>query len=140
MNVIYENGWYELETDGIYNFRWSSPNSKIKIDTQLISKFISLQIGSPLENKLTVKTSKYQRDLYIKVGWHDYTIEFDDCIEFFSKPMDLQDDRKLSFMLGNLNLSYCNYVNFSPTSAQLLVYSSQAYRLSSLGYGTGASH
>ena len=105
MNVIYENGWYELETDGIHNFRWSSPNSKIKIDTQLISKSISLQIGSPLENKLTVKTSKYQRDLYIKVGWHDYTIEFDDCIEFFSKPMDLQDDRKLSFMLGNLNLS-----------------------------------
>jgi len=77
-NIELINGWFDIENDGIRDFRWSSTDSTflIKNVSSTKSRFIELIIGSPDECILGV-SSKKDTIIYKKIysGWRKYVFD-----------------------------------------------------------------
>ena len=109
MNIEFLTGWYKQENDNLRDFRWSTNNSTLRIETDQVFEYTEMYIGSPSDNDVKVIYSNGDFDIIkIKEGWHVYTIKFDKFYTFDGNPLvfeNTENSRNLMFMLSNISLS-----------------------------------
>ncbi|MDQ0202465.1 radical SAM/SPASM domain-containing protein [Pectinatus haikarae] len=73
-NVLYKNGFYDKENDGIRNFNWMSPDAKIVIDNPSENEWLYSEVGYPGAILSTISFStnngKFRHTIKLRPGWH----------------------------------------------------------------------
>ena len=107
--VRYEDGFYDLENDGVRNYRWMKHDALIKIEDDVSDgKLICFEVCAHDKTELTI-TGKYSYTAKLIKGWQRVYIPVkgfitDEIIFHTSINKMAQDDtRELSLMIGELS-------------------------------------
>lgn len=111
--INYINGFYDIENDGVRNFRWMKKEAEIKINEKFFNDaYIKLDIAANEETELIISGNK-KYILKLTIGWQTKYIPLDEInideegiIKFETnfQLKNIKDARELSLMVSDLEL------------------------------------
>ena len=101
-------GWYDLESDGVRNFRWSSSRSVIPLSGE--KNTVKLLMGTDVSDRtiMFVFSDGAKYEILSRSGWHNYCVPYsgqDSLVIETETFTPSKDTRKLGMMLSKVSFS-----------------------------------
>lgn len=113
--IKYLKGFYDIENDGVRNFRWMQKNAEIEINEYDLDEdnyFLKFDVAADKETKLIISADKIL-EINLIPGWQTKFIPLEKICDIKNKKITFKsdnylnvvnDNRELSLMISNINL------------------------------------
>lgn len=119
--IKYLKGFYDIENDGVRNFRWMQKNAEIEINEYDLGEdnyFLKFDVAADKETKLIISTDKIL-EINLIPGWQTKFIPLEKICDIKNKKITFKsdnylnvanDNRELSLMISNINIIEKKYI------------------------------